>query len=606
VSDWYVRLANGSDAADGTTYATAKLTLAAAVIAASSGDTIYVSETGIGGVTIDELIDNLTIIQDPGRDQAIWIGATAVTTWTDAGGGVYTKAIAAGLGAGKVAAVLFNYLTQQNSLGSHYGTLKRLASAAAVVSAASGTAGCFYYESVATGLITAYFGGADPNSGVTHYVNRDNVAAIKLTGNGNRVSGIWFKAWHNDAQGACVWLENVTSSGIIENCKSWDCGPHAFIVYGGTTATSGGFIRGCLSDAGKYNAAHYTAFQTDASGTLTNCAFEYCHVERHNWLNIDQSDAGASGCAQNGYYAHADTGTGIQGIITRGCTGHDQGVVNAAMTDAGNTPSPGTANDPTTYKAYATGCRFTNMSRMVISGNYGFDKCVLRFDQCGSSALNGHTGLGCLGFGDVAISVAYRACEIYFNNAGGGGSETTANIRSTYAQTQPISFTNCSICATAPDDGGWTLLFYIAEATPVFTLTGNLISYTQITGSGNQMIALTAGGTSTANFVALDNLWGLYEEFIGGPGFSAAAPANEDASAQTVATNPFTQYTTDLKILSGSSAFGKKRTTSTTVPPSLINGQYDRSHGAYAQDDPNDNAMRGRGTDEQRSFFRER
>jgi hypothetical protein len=586
---FYVRTINGDDiTGDGLSRDTAFKTVDQAFIAgADTGDQIRVSEAGEAGNPVDWEVEGVEIIQDPDGDPAVLHGAGAAlnpASWTAEGTpGVYVYPAPPGLGAGKMAAVLWNYFSQLTSRLSRFGTLKRLASAAAVLAAASGLAGCFHYDD-ATGDTTAYFGGDNPAGGVTHYVARDNVSVIKLTGDNNRVIGISFEAHHNDAQGACIWLEGVTTSGLIQGCTSKDCGPHAFIIYGGVTATSGGRIVGCFSKGAKHDAAHLTNYQTEASGTLDNCTFEYCDVERHNWLNTDESDAGAATCAQNGFYTHADMGEPILGSHTIGCTSYDPGVVNGPIVAAANTPAPSDLDNPATFAASATGCIFRQMTRWI-GGTYAFDLCILRFDRAGASGLCHNDGLGTFGDNTASARVCVRACEVYFNFSGDGAATTAGIIMS--GANQVYRFINSSICMVKPDASGWSMMIQIVNATAVATFTGCILSYTGVNGNNQQFFCYATTG-STANFVALDNLWGITEQYGGGPGFSFAAPANEDAAAQTVATNPFTEHASSLRIGPDSSAWGKRRTTGTLVPSMLLAfgggaTRYDASHGAYAQ-----------------------
>lgn len=612
MATYYVRGTNGSDAADGLSYANAMKTLAVAVSAAvlaGGTNTIYCSESAIGGSAIAQSVSNLTIMQDPDttREQFVWKGSTVISgSWTGIGGNVYTKSITSGLGAGLVAAVLYNYDTSANSRGSYCGTLLRKTAAADVVTAATGTAGCFYYET-ATGLITAYFGGQNPNTdAVLEYVARDNVSAIDLTGNGNLVQGLHFKAWHNDAQGACVWLKDGTSSSQIVGCKSWDAGPHAFVCSGQAALMAGATINMCQSRGAKSTAAHFTFFQTNGFGNTSNLRFENCHVERHTWLNIDGTETTA--CTQTGWYCHSDAGTPLQDMVMNGCTSWDQSD-NASPICALGTAAPSSATSWSGYYGRAENCTFLNMTRYVNSdGYFAFRKCYFTFPRQGSSGLCRYGSFGLISASVASGALFFESCVIV-SDSGGDSTNSVIGIHARGVANAHCRFVNCSILdiKSVATTGQSTLITLSATATSALTFTGCILSF--LNDTTDQQSGVYSDGSTALNLA--DNLYGLFPDgfsigvgsITGAGGATGLTPSGcSDANALEIAASPYIS-STNLRISPNSAGYGRKRQTSAVLPTAGIDGPYVGIYGAYQG---TATGMRTRDGDASRSSWRMR
>lgn len=619
MANWYVRMTNGSALNTGTSRAEAMLSIAAAVTASSDGDTIFVSEANATRshtthAAINASKNNLTIMQDPDGEQAIWYGGTTVAAagWAETSGGsnVWDLNIGAGL---TPDGCCFDYANLTNARGSHTGSLKLLASRAAVIAAGSGTAGSWFYVG-GTGVLTCYFN-ANPNTAgkTIEIVNRRDVSAIKLVGNGNRVEGIHFKQWHNSVQGACVWLEDGTSSSVITACKSWDCGPHAFVCYGALASVSGANVNGCYSYGAKHDAAHFTFFQTEASGTMSACTWSNCHIERHNWLNLDGTDAGTTaGCTQNGFYCHANSGTPITDVLCSGCTSYDQAVANNPIVDAGGNTAAGTETIWSTYSVRVEGCNFQNMARWVTTSHIAVRRCIFGLQRMGTSTLCRYGGTGCVSVTTAAAKVLCEA-SLFVMDSTGDGSNSLIGINAAGVANAHIRFLNCTIVdlKSTATGGQSNFITLSATATSALTFTGCILSF--VNNTADQQTGPYSDGSTLLRLA--DNTYGLFPD-----GFSVAVgsitgtgnptgltPSDcDDANPNDLDAYPLVS-STDYRVSQSSALWGDNRATSTLVPNALLNGPYDGSHGAYAQTDPGDTASRGRGTsDSGRSFWRNR
>jgi hypothetical protein len=84
-------------AANGTSWTDAYTTLAAAVSAASAGDTIYTNATFAAPLRKEAIATNMTrieIVTDQGAAGHTWVDGRNTGTFTDAGGGVFSRAVA--------------------------------------------------------------------------------------------------------------------------------------------------------------------------------------------------------------------------------------------------------------------------------------------------------------------------------------------------------------------------------------------------------------------------------------------------------------------------------------------------------------------------------
>lgn len=566
----YVDMAAGSDAADGLTTATPKLTLAGSAAGWVAGDVVNVRGTGIGigHLVVTKTIDNLTIQQWEGEAQALWCGSSAALTpgtWVDVGGGFYTYALPSGLGAGAVGAILFNYYAQQTARGSHFGALKLSASAAAVDTdaGAAPTKGFFFYTT-ATGSTRAYFGGDAPGFGVTHYVARDTAIAIELTGTGNVVDGIHFKAWHQANQGACVWLKDGTGSSVIRNCSSWDCSNHAFVCSGQSVLMANASISNCRSFGALAGGAHFTFFQVNGFGNTTGLTFSGCHVERHSYLGIDEEEIAT--CTQTGWYCHSDAGTPLRDVQLNSCTSYDVSVVDAPIAAAG-TATPTSETTFSGHYARAQDCNFQNMSRYINSDNhFAFRRCILGIQRSGSSTKCRYGAAGALCANAVGGRLLFESCLIIMDS----GNDAAQSVVGITGNSTGISyFFNCTIVDLKSDSTtaqATMVISYDTANTLVFR--GCILSFVNNT-TDQQSWHYAPGASHTITID--DNAWGLFPDGYGTSG--------QGTNALDLDYYPLGS---DYRVLSSVSLYSRRRATSTNAPASLIGATYDGSYGAYA------------------------
>lgn len=592
----FVRMDVGSDSNGGTSRSDAFLTINAAVLVSSSGDTIYVSGTStLGHGAVNNTISNLTITQDPDGDQAIWIGGNTIANsgWTETSGGsgVWDKTITASL---SIDAICYNYLASTNSRGSHYGTLKLEASRAAVIAAGSGTQGNWFYVG-GTGAVTGYFGGDNPNTSgkVIHYVSRRDVSAIKLIGTGNTVSGIWFKMWQQSGQGAGgVWLEDATGTGSITSCKAWDSGPHAFIVYGALAGIANVTISGCAAYGGRNDGSCFTAYQTNASGTLSNVVISSCHVERHNHLNLDQKaitdDASISLTA---FYCHGDAGTPIAGVQYVGCTTYDLNpsrattagtqFCNAPPISGGSSAAPASLTVPTGYKVRAIRCVIRNASRAQQSNHITFEQCEIHLDQQGLSGLSTYGGNGALSAVTAGTKCYYECCLIKLDSTPQVINDSIIGIHTASVGTAEQYFNTCTIVDAATSNNGKTgtsrtmMTFGTNQAGTTCTFLRCI--FTPVSGTPDSIQFSYSDGETA--LTRTNCVYGGPFDAYGLGSILFADPLTSDATGINPATNPLAS---DYRVsTSATTVYGVKATT-TTIPPSAgLDVGYQGYYGAY-------------------------
>jgi hypothetical protein len=595
MATWYVNMATGSDAAAGTSRALAFLSISAAVTASSNGDTIYVAGTStrshVSHPAIDASRSNLTIIQDPEGDQPIWDGATLMTSaWTEVATDSWENdtAITTGLG---IDAVTVDYLNRVNSRGSYYGTGQLQASAAAVNAAASGTGAHWFYTSASGKIRLGLPASIDPNTVEVCYVNRRDVSAIKLTGTGNRVSGIWGRRWQQSGQGGFVWLQDASGSGTIENCKVWDSGPHAFIPYGALTATANVMISGCVAYGGRNDGSCFTAYQTNVSGTLTGVVFSNCHVERHNHLNINgNAITDDASIALTGFYCHGDAGTPIAGVTYSGCTVYDQNPArattagsqwcNAAAISGGSSAAPASATVASNFAVRAIRCKCYQMSRMQLANHMTLEQCELWFDKQGLSGLSTYGGDGALSQTVAGGKLLAEGTLIVLNSTPQAINDSVIGIHVKNVNGLTLTFVNCTIVDAATSNNGKTgtsRTFVTLGADTTSTIAFHGCIFTPVSGTPDGIALMYSDGETAVT--RTNCVYGGPFDTYGYGSTLFADPLTADTTGITLSAHPFVS-TTDYHVSPLASLFTRRRERGGTTPASLLAGPYDGSFGA--------------------------
>lgn len=599
MTTYYVHGQTGSDANSGLSSLLAKQSLSGLVGTLVTGDTVNCGERLYDNATFGSL-SNVTIQQEPGYTQAIFDGSSILgqSGWI-AATNAWTKSIGTSLGVEYCI-----YGTSTNARGSF---TRHLTSDTAVnVAAATGATGKYNYNS-GTGLLTVYLGGDNPNSSgkAVAYIARNNNNCIYVnTGDGNVFRSLYFENWQNNAQGGCLYLEGQTNLRV-DGCKSWDCGPHAFVILGQGSAISNCALSDCYSYGCDDGGSHFTYYQAAAGGNTSNLRFVNCHVERHIYLNIDGAPiAGLSG-AQTGWLCHSDSGTPCRDIEAIGCSSYDQDVQNAPIVEWQSNPAPADGTIWSSYSCRSQNGIYENMTRWQISNHQSMRSSVMNFQQSGSSGLCRYGGFGCVSLNLAAGRLLMEGCAIRFRSD--DGSSSPCNITMLANATCIMRFINCSIIDDGTNASTGMIMFYFisgSDDTANIVVNGCIVGHATLTG-GTQQLCYSEGSTTPA-FVLDDNVYGIFQNYanVGNVAIAnAAALAAKDTHSKILSSNPFTNYVTDLKIIQGTVLYGYKRQTGSPVPTECIDGAYAGFPGAYQGVMA---SIRSRDGDANRLFWRSR
>lgn len=223
-----------------------------------------------------------------------WLTNRAVSgTWSTAGSSVYTNdtPIATGL---TITAITYGYggSGRISALtGGFYGLCERYADSTAVIAAASGTTGRVAYNS-STGVISGYFGGANPNSSgleICYATVSAQKAAVLFSGCSNcQVIGFNIGPTPVGDTSQFAWgvrRENSPNCYLIDcNIHGW--GNHGAGCIGGTGDSSNGGAINCNFYDGAPAGTHYCVHQNNTDGTLTNHVLSGCLFKSHRYLGI--------------------------------------------------------------------------------------------------------------------------------------------------------------------------------------------------------------------------------------------------------------------------------------------------------------------------------
>lgn len=596
----------GLDANSGLASSSPKKTLAAAVALfdASTAETLYVNGTFRNEVIALTSNSNKTITQMPavgptdGQPWALPGGSTVrqavlrgdrltVGSWTGIGNGVYTLAIAPSL---NVSAITYGWDTHATTaIGQHKFGMVRVASAAAVTTYATGTGGAkgvVYYESTATGLITAYFGGDDPNASghaVGYITAEATLAAIRMvTCAACVVSSINFALWtvYGGQFGWAMRWEGSTGCAII-GCTFDDMGRHIAGTIGGSGNSSGNTIANCVFRGMTPTDANIVFNGINSEGALTGTV-SGCTIYLTRWLGIDGNYAhgqlGAVGAfavnTQTGVYAHADTGnTAISLIAINGTTIVNVEKVGDAKPIAADNAVAVATGSRRAFSAYpmqADGCTITDFLSENIAATTA--SIAYRRSAIGTTcpAATGFGAAGVVGQCNAANSAnylrLYEECSIRMDLT---GAVTRAfNGQGSTGGMKRFSFINCSFSNFSVDAANNHSFFDPAtEAVVYFETVGCNLSHVTADATNRVMIFDRDPGMNAGDH--LDNLYFNMGEYGHQSSYVTAAQwvAGIDTSA-TVAVNVLaaTPYASNTTLALVTSAQSLRRVTTTVVP----------------------------------------
>lgn len=638
---FFVDSTYGSDANNGTSSSTPKATLTAAVALfdASSTETLYINGTFRPDATVNTNVVALTtktgktICQMPALDptggtlgDGAWLlpvgssirnavirGDRLVTgTWTHIGDNVYTNdtAIPTGL---TISAITYGWDTHAvSAIGQHAWAMVLVASAAAVTTYATGTGGakgvCHY--ATGTGIITAYFGGDNPNTSghaVGYCTSEATLAAIRMvTCTDCTVSNIAFALFpvYSTQFGWGVRMEGSTGCAVM-GCTFDDMGLHAIGTIGGSGNSSNNTFSGCVIRGLPPTGTPVVFNGLNAEGAITNAVVGgTIHLTR--WLGIDGAYAhGQLGAVaalaantQTGVYAHADSGNVVVSLIrVSGTTiSNTEGVGNTKAVEGDNAVAVAVGSRKTfsAYPMQVTGCTITGFKEQSICVNTahvayrqtvfsttaaaatGFGAAGVLF-RCDTSDSNNYLRLyeNCTFVADLSGS----STRMFSGQASGGG-------------TKRFSFINCSFYNTTATKDYQAWFDPATEAVVYFECVGCSFAHPNVAGSNAFLFIHFDSVASVAAGTFLDNIYynhGQYG-FVNNP-TAANWVAGTDTSA-TVAANVLAaiQYASVSSLSLTTTAQLLRRATSTTIPSSAgINGvRYSGNFGAWQYIPPGD------------------
>lgn len=465
MATYYVDSDTGDDANSGASPEAPKKTLAAGVAlmgaVSSRADTLYVRGTFRNEWVTLSGLSNKTIERWPGAEKPKLTHRLVSGSWTHIGASVYTATIGTGL---SLSSLTFGWGQAASVTGGYYGFCRRESTAAAVTAAASGGKGRYHYDS-ATGLITAYFGGANPNTAGKEigYATTETADAAFLLLNSPSCTIRGFVVGpmpkHTGQYGWAVRCQNSPGT-VAEDIEGYDLGAHAFGTLGGSGNNSGCRFTKCVSIGLSPTGTHLIAHQVVADGAYVGAVFHGCTVVTGRWRGIDdlvldgRSDAAGSldGNTQIAAYGHADSGTGIN-FACSGC------VFRAAET--GSRPwaidhsAAATLGDRTSYPLKISDSTISGFEGINISPGGSLYKGHWRADRCAfSTSVAASTGFSA---GGIFFNFAAPNSDDYFiefesctfaGSLDGGGATRMFSGQASGGGTKRMRFVNCSFLNT--------------------------------------------------------------------------------------------------------------------------------------------------------------
>lgn len=546
----------GSDANSGLSSALPKLTCAAvvALMDTDTAETIYQNGTIRNDVYALGARFNKTIATLPATDptappgtpsawalpvgssvrQAVMRGDVLILdAWTHIGNNVYTNAIDPSL---TLTGLQSGWDTRAlTSTGQHSWGMVRVASAAAVVTYATGTGGgkgVFYYEPTATGLITAYFGGENPNTSghATGYITASATTGfVTYTSGGNiTVSDIDMCLLPVYA-GQFGW--GVRSEGAmncsVTGCVMDDMGAHSVGTLGGTADGSNFAVSNCIFRGMGSNASPVIFNQNLADGQLSGCTVSGCTIYGDRWLGIDgavmhgrsDSVAALGANAVIGCYAHSNAGDSISagGIRISSTTfSATEATFTPFAADDAVAVTPGSGEFvPGNFPILVDYCIITGTFVSENIANHDGAAYVRRtfISSTGTAAA----GFGQGGFLNVAAADSanyfrtYESCVLRFSlddtNSGADQTRMISGQQST-GGTKHLNFVNCTIINSGTDASLANIHSFVdfaSEAVNYAQFYGCIFAH--VTAATNQSHYWGDQNINAATHVCLDNLY---------------------------------------------------------------------------------------------------
>lgn len=541
----------GSDANSGLGSEVPKQTCAAvvALMDTSTAETIYQNGTIRNDVYALGARYNKTIATLPatnnGEGWALPVGSTVrpavmrgdrlVTgTWTNIGNNVYTNdtAIPTGL---TITALQSGWDTRAlTSTGQHSWGMVLVATAAAVTTYATGTGGAkgVYHYASGTGLITAYFGGENPNTSghATGYITAGAITGfVTYTSGGNiTVSDIDMCLLPVYA-GQFGW--GVRSEGAmncsVTGCVMDDMGAHSVGTLGGTADGSNFAVSNCIFRGMGSNASPIIFNQNLADGQLSGCTVSGCTVYGDRWLGIDglvmhgrsDSVAALGANAVIGCYAHSNAGDSIAagGIRISSTTfSATEATFTPFAADDAVAVTPGSGEFvPGNFPILVDYCIITGTFLSWNVANHDGSAYVRRtfISSTGTAAA----GFGAGGFLNVAAGDSadylwtFDSCVIRFSlddtNSGADQTRMISGQQST-GGTKHLNFVNSTIINSGTDASLANIHSFVdfaAEAVNYAQFYGCIFAH--VTAATNQSHYWGDQNINAATHVCLDNLY---------------------------------------------------------------------------------------------------
>lgn len=466
---YYLDLTNGSDSNSGLTEALSKKTWSAALglFDTSSAETLYVKGIGRNDWCTLSSKSNKTITAVPGT-RPMLTGRLVSSVWTEtATAGVYTNntAIAASL---SISALTFGWGQAVSAVtGGYYGFCVRKTNATGVNDASTATPneGAYFYNST-TGVITAYFGGANPNTAgkeIAYHTVETVEAAFYLSGCTNcHVNGFDVGPLPKYTDQFGWGFRVVNSQGCsVNGCNFYDLGIHALGSISGTATSNSLICSGCtcigLAPSGSYLISNCV----NAEGNLSGHKYESVHLKVCRWRGLDDlvlsgrsdSVAAMDANSQICFHAHADSSTPIRDVLFDRCsiTFLETGPLPWSVDTA---PSVA-AGDRWNWNAYPF-----RIDRCTVGGSALADKNLVlatgayigirRTSWTQTASLGNNAAAIVLSFGEGRdFQILWDCCVLSFDLSSGGGLANYMFYGDFPSGTQSLLFLNCSFIDTA-------------------------------------------------------------------------------------------------------------------------------------------------------------
>lgn len=391
-----------SGANDGSSWADAFETLAAASAALSAGDALYLNAPESSPLVgeLEDVPSRCTIIGDKGADGETWLTSTTTGTWSDEGGGVWSLPLAS-----EPPYVVYNFRRDRDGSVTGWAPYTQIEGRALAAKGWDLAKCCAWYGYLSDAGATSTPGeGEYGYTGGTLYINPpgspDNSTVNSLARyvpNGTQINGVSTNAAAVDIRirGITAWLypsvDGNQGYGIriqgsrttVEDCTTISCGWHSF---GAATGDAGGrnVFRRCLAMSCT-SSSNFVFYVDDTQANSGNRLFDCAQVDYGN-LTTDGSPLTTLTAPSAPYLQHTDGVAELGGVeIHRGCfvdararifAVHDGNLADTALSGmtAASDPPAFDNSDPTAYPLQVYDTYFAGYWRL--GPNTFYDRCL--------------------------------------------------------------------------------------------------------------------------------------------------------------------------------------------------------------------------------------